>query len=97
MGAYLLHRLWHSAVTLVLATVVVFVGMRALPGDPALALAGEERDPASLAAIRAKYGLDEPWLAQYWHFVANSFRGDLGTSIRSGPAGHVDDRDGVCR
>ena len=83
MGAYLLHRLWHSAVTLVLATVVVFVGMRALPGDPAIALAGEERDPASLAAIRAKYGLDDSLLTQYWHFVSNSVRGDLGTSIRT--------------
>jgi peptide/nickel transport system permease protein len=83
MGAYLLHRLWQSAVTLVLATVVVFVGMRALPGDPALALAGEERDPASLAAIRAKYGLDDALPLQYWRFVANSVRGDLGTSIRT--------------
>ena len=83
MGAYLLHRLWHSAVTLVLATVVVFVGMRALPGDPAIALAGEERNPASLAAIRAKYGLDDSLLTQYWHFVSNSVRGDLGTSIRT--------------
>ncbi|MEQ7124656.1 ABC transporter permease [Actinopolymorpha sp. B11F2] len=83
MGAYLLHRLWQSAVTLVLATVVVFVGMRALPGDPALALAGEERDPASLAAIRAKYGLDDALPVQYWRFVANSVRGDLGTSIRT--------------
>jgi peptide/nickel transport system permease protein len=83
MGAYLLHRLWHSAVTLVLATMVVFAGMRALPGDPALALAGEERDPASLAAIRAKYGLDQPWPVQYWEYVSNSFQGDLGVSIRS--------------
>ncbi|MEQ4204724.1 ABC transporter permease [Actinopolymorpha sp. B17G11] len=83
MGAYLLHRLWQSVVTLVLATVVVFVGMRALPGDPALALAGEERDPASLAAIRAKYGLDDALPVQYWRFVANSVRGDLGTSIRT--------------
>jgi peptide/nickel transport system permease protein len=80
---YLLHRLWQSLVTLVLATIVVFLGMRALPGDPALALAGEERDAASLAAIRARYGLDEPLLVQYWKFVANSVRGDLGTSIRT--------------
>ncbi|MGW5358942.1 ABC transporter permease [Actinopolymorpha pittospori] len=83
MRSYLLHRLWQSVVTLVLATIVVFLGIRALPGDPALALAGEERDPASLAAIRAKYGLDDPLLVQYWHFVSNSLRGDLGTSIRT--------------
>lgn len=83
MVSYLLHRLWHSVVTLVLATLVVFAGMRALPGDPALALAGEERDPASLAAIRAKYGLDQSLPVQYWQFVSNSVRGDLGTSIRT--------------
>lgn len=83
MRSYLLHRLWQSLVTLILATMVVFLGIRALPGDPALALAGEERDPASLAAIRARYGLDEPMLVQYWKFVSNSIRGDLGTSIRT--------------
>lgn len=83
MRSYLLHRLWQSLVTLILATMVVFLGIRALPGDPALALAGEERDPASLAAIRERYGLDEPLLLQYWKFVSNSVRGDLGTSIRT--------------
>ena len=40
MRRYLLNRAWQSAVTLLLATVVVFLGVRALPGDPALALAG---------------------------------------------------------
>ena len=44
MKRYLLHRLWQSLVTLLLATIVVFLGVRALPGDPALALAGEDRD-----------------------------------------------------
>jgi peptide/nickel transport system permease protein len=83
MASYLLHRLWHSALTLALATVVVFLGIRALPGDPARALAGEESDAASLAAIRAKYGLDDPLPLQYWHFVSRSVRGDLGTSIRT--------------
>jgi len=81
--SYLLRRLWQSAVTLVLATVVVFLGVRALPGDPALAFAGEERDPASLAAIRAKYGFDDPMLVQYWRFVRNSLQGDLGRSTRT--------------
>ena len=59
MRRYLLNRLWQSAVTLVLATIVVFAGVRALPGDPALALAGEDRDPESLRAIREQYGLDQ--------------------------------------
>lgn len=83
MRSYLLTRAWQSAVTLVLATVVVFAGVRALPGDPAQAFAGEQQDPAALAAIRAKYGLDESLPLQYWHFLTNSLRGDLGRSIRT--------------
>src|SRR4051794_24553298 len=84
MRRYLLNRLWQSLVTLVLATIVVFAGVRALPGDPALALAGEERDPASLQAIREQYGLDQSWLVQFWQFVGHAVRGDLGVSIRTG-------------
>jgi len=81
---YLLNRLWQSAVTLVLATIVVFAGVRALPGDPALALAGEDRDPESLRAIRQQYGLDQSWIVQFWQFVSHAARGDLGQSIRTG-------------
>jgi peptide/nickel transport system permease protein len=84
MATYLLNRLWQSLVTLFLASVVVFVGVRALPGDPALALAGEEADPATLAAVRADLGLDQPLVAQYGAFVKNLLQGDLGTSIATG-------------
>ncbi len=84
MGRYLLHRLGQSAVTLVLSTMVVFAGVRALPGDPARALAGEQNDPAQIEAIRARYGLDDPVPVQYWHYLTNSLKGDLGTSVRTG-------------
>jgi peptide/nickel transport system permease protein len=84
MKRYLLNRLWQSLVTLLLATIVVFLGVRALPGDPALALAGEDRDPESLRAIRQQYGLDDSMVVQFWKFVSHAARGDLGTSIRSG-------------
>ena len=84
MRSYLFNRAWQSLVTLVLATVVVFLGVRALPGDPALALAGEDRTPEALAAIRERYGLDQPLPLQFWHFVSNAAQGDLGTSVRTG-------------
>jgi len=84
MRRYLLNRGWQSLVTLFLATVVVFLGVRALPGDPALALAGEDRTPEALAAIRERYGLDQSLPVQFWHFVSNALHGDLGTSIRTG-------------
>jgi peptide/nickel transport system permease protein len=81
---YLLNRAWQSLLTLLLATVVVFLGVRALPGDPALALAGEDRTPEALQAIREQYGLDQSLPVQFWHFVSNALQGDLGTSIRTG-------------
>ena len=84
MRRYLLNRAWQSLVTLLLATVVVFLGVRALPGDPALALAGEDRTPETLAAIRSQYGLDQSLPVQFWRFVSNAVQGDLGTSIRTG-------------
>ncbi|MDQ6715260.1 MAG: ABC transporter permease [Actinomycetota bacterium] len=84
MRHYLLQRAWHSVVTLFLATVVVFLGVRALPGDPALALAGEDRTPEALAAIRAEYGLDQSLPVQFVQFVVHAAQGDLGISIRTG-------------
>ena len=84
MRSYLLNRAWQSAVTLLLATIVVFLGVRALPGDPALAFAGEERDPATLAAIRERLGLDDPIVVQYGKFLLGALRGDLGDSTRTG-------------
>ena len=84
MTRYLLTRLWQSAVTLVLASVVVFLGVRQLPGDPALALAGEEASPEQVAAIRADLGLDDSLVVQYLRFAGAFLRGDLGQSTRTG-------------
>ena len=84
MRRYLFNRAWQSALTLLLATVVVFLGVRALPGDPALALAGEDRTPETLRAIRQQYGLDQSLPVQFWRFVSHALHGDLGISIRTG-------------
>lgn len=84
MRRYLFNRAWQSLLTLLLATVVVFLGVRALPGDPALALAGEDRTPETLRAIRQQYGLDQSLPVQFWRFVTHALHGDLGISIRTG-------------
>lgn len=84
MARYLLTRLWQSAITLVLASIVVFVGVRLLPGDPALALAGEEASPERLAAIRDSLGLNDSIVVQYIRFAGTIVRGDLGNSTRTG-------------
>ncbi|WP_167476900.1 ABC transporter permease [Nocardia arthritidis] len=84
MLQYLFHRLWQSAVTLVIASIVVFLGVRALPGDPARVMAGEQGDQAAIDAMREKLGLDRPLPIQYWEFVKHALTGDFGRSIRTG-------------
>ncbi|MEU4482444.1 ABC transporter permease [Micromonospora sp. NPDC023966] len=84
MARYLITRAWHSALTLLLSTIVVFLGVRALPGDPALALAGEDRSPEALEAIRHHYGLDQPLPIQFAQYVERLVQGDFGVSIRTG-------------
>ena len=84
MPRYILNRLWQSALTLLLASIVVFIGVRAIPGDPALAMAGEEADPETVAATRERLGLDKSIFVQYLSFIGNLFRGDFGNSLRTG-------------
>lgn len=74
---------------LVVASMVVFVGVRAIPGDPAIALGAENRDPAVLAAVRAKYLLDKPLPVQYAHWIWLAVRGDLGVDQRQLAVGHT--------
>jgi peptide/nickel transport system permease protein len=81
---YLLRRAGASLIVLLVASIVVFAGVRALPGDPALALAGEDRSPKALEAIRDKYGLDDPVPVQYVNWLGHVVRGDFGTSTRTG-------------
>jgi peptide/nickel transport system permease protein len=84
MKWFLLQRTGAALVALWLASVIVFFGVRAMPGDPALALAGEERDPESLAEIREKYGLNDSLPVQYFRWAGLVLRGDLGESVRTG-------------
>lgn len=84
MGKYLARRVGASLIVLFVATLIVFAGIRALPGGPELALAGEERDPESLAAIRERYGLNDPLPVQYWNWISLALQGDLGESVRTG-------------
>lgn len=84
MRWFTLRRLGASAITLVVASVVVFLGVRALPGDPVTALAAESADPAVLQAVRDEYGLDQPLPVQYAAWIGHALRGDLGESLRTG-------------
>ena len=68
--------------TLLLVSIYVFCLQQLMPGDPALVLAGEERDPEVLAQIRAELWLDRPLVIQYFHWIGNVLTGDLGFSWR---------------
>lgn len=89
MGGFLVRRTGAALVVLVLASMLVFLGVRAIPGDPAIALGGENRDPAVLAAVRHKYMLDRPVPVQYTHWIWLALHGDLGTDQRELPVAHT--------
>jgi peptide/nickel transport system permease protein len=83
LALYVARRLVVLVPTLFVVSVLIFSLQQLLPGDAALALAGEERDEAAVAAIRAKYHLDRPVVAQYTIWMGKVLRGDLGESLRN--------------
>jgi peptide/nickel transport system permease protein len=89
MGGFFLRRVGAALIVLLLASMLVFGGVRALPGDPAIALGAEDRDPAVLAQIRHKYHLDEPIPVQYVRWLGLALRGDLGVDQRQLPVAHT--------
>jgi peptide/nickel transport system permease protein len=82
MGGFVLRKLGAALIVLAIASVLVFLGIRALPGDPALALGGEDRNAAVLKQIRHDYGLDKPLPVQYVRWLEHALRGDLGRDQR---------------
>jgi peptide/nickel transport system permease protein len=89
MGGFLLRKAGAALVVLVLASMLVFLGVRAIPGDPAIALGAENRDPAVLAAVRHKYLLDRPLPVQYGHWIWLALHGDLGSDQRQLSVAHT--------
>jgi peptide/nickel transport system permease protein len=89
MGGFLLRKAGAALIVVFLSSIVVFIGIRALPGDPAIALGAENRDPAVMAAIRHSYGLDQPLPVQYVKWISKALRGDLGLDARQLPVGHT--------
>ncbi|MBK8766918.1 MAG: ABC transporter permease [Steroidobacteraceae bacterium] len=64
-------------------TIATFVLANLLPGDPVLALLGEDATPESIAVWRAKLGLDQPLLVRYFDWLLNALQGDFGASYRT--------------
>ncbi len=84
MWSYATRRILLAIPTLIVVSLVVFTLLRLVPGDPAELLLGDLADPATIAALRAKLGLDLPWPAQYLAWARALLEGDFGVSITTG-------------
>src|SRR6266852_157099 len=84
MRVYLLKRLLEIVPTVLMITLVVFVMMRSIPGDPVVALLGDAYTEEDAVKARQEYGLDQPVLVQYAIWLGKLVQGDWGTSILSG-------------
>ncbi len=82
MQRYVVRRVGALAVTLFFVSLLVFVVVRVLPGDPALIILGLEANADSVARVRQALGLDQPVSVQYVRWVGQALRGDLGRSIQ---------------
>jgi peptide/nickel transport system permease protein len=82
MLSFIARRLMQLVPTLFFVSVLIFSLQHLLPGDPALVMAGEDRDPAVIAQIRQQYRLDQPIPVQYFYWMKGVLSGDLGESMR---------------
>ena len=82
MLRFLLHRLATIIPTLIVVSMLIFGLQQLLPGDPAMVLAGEDRDPNVIAYLREKMHSDEPLAVRYLYWVNGVLHGDLGESLR---------------
>lgn len=80
----ILNRVLIAIPTLLIVSLFVFALQHALPGDPFLVMAGEERDPESIARLRAIYRLDDPIVVQYFAWLGQVVQGEFGRSLRTG-------------
>ena len=83
MWRYAVQKLVLAIPTVLAVVAFVFVAIRLVPGDPAVIMAGDFADAATLDRLRKEWGLDRPLPVQFGVFVSNLLRGDLGDSIRS--------------
>lgn len=80
---YIGKRLLHLIPVLLGMTFLVFLIIRAIPGDPAQVILGQQATADAIAALRQKLGLDNPWYVQYFDYLKGIFTGDLGESLRT--------------
>jgi peptide/nickel transport system permease protein len=80
MAQFIARRLLQSIPVLLLASIIVFLMIHMIPGDPAYVILGADAQPKEIAALQAEMGLDKPLIVQYGIWIAHVLRGDLGVS-----------------
>jgi peptide/nickel transport system permease protein len=86
MGTYIIRRLVIAVFIILIVSLIVFFTMQLLPGDPLVIFLGRQAGTGSLSPEQVQmlyhqYGLDQPLMVQYWHWLTGVFQGRLGTSI----------------
>ena len=81
MSVFIIKRLLSLIPTLLLASMLIFLFVHLIPGDPAAVLLGDLATPEEVAALTTEMGLDEPVYLQYYYWLSHVLQGDLGTSI----------------
>ena len=84
MATYIARRLLATIPVIILISLITFFAVALLPGDPVLAVLGEEADLNAVEAIRQQLGLDRPVLVRYFDWIGNAIQGDFGKSVRAG-------------
>lgn len=74
-------RLLMTIPLLLVVSFLIYSLIVLVPGDPAVALAGQNPTPDQIEAVRETLGLNDPFLVQYWHWLSDVFRGNLGKSL----------------
>ncbi len=83
MFAYTIRRILMLIPVLIGMSLIVFFLIRAIPGDPAQIILGQQASKEAVAELRGSLGLDEPWYTQYFIYMKDLLTGDLGNSIRT--------------
>jgi peptide/nickel transport system permease protein len=85
MTAFIVRRLIQTAIILIIVSLIVFLALRLLPGDPIVMLVSQSQlqqvTEEQLDKLRHEYGLDKPMLMQFFDWAGGIFRGDFGKSI----------------
>lgn len=84
MASFLIGRFGQGVAVVLLASILVFLVMRLIPGDPAALLAGQDATPADVEAVRERLGLNDPLVEQYVNWLGGAVQGDFGQSFARG-------------